>query len=48
MPDALINIAEGLFIAKNDVANTTFIHKFGAAPDFDVGDGFDIVLVEEA
>lgn len=29
----------GLAIAKGDVANTTFIHKFGNAPDFDTGDG---------
>jgi len=30
----------GLAIAKGDVAGTSFIHKFGAAPDFDVSDGF--------
>ena len=30
--------ATGLAIAKGDVANTTFIHKFGTAPDFDTGD----------
>jgi|SaaInlLV_10m_DNA_2_1039722.scaffolds.fasta_scaffold00537_13 hypothetical protein len=30
----------GLAIAKGDVTGTTFIHKFGAAPDFDVADGF--------
>jgi uncharacterized membrane protein len=30
----------GLAIAKGDVVNTTFIHKFGNAPDFDPGDGF--------
>jgi len=28
----------GLAIAKGDVTNTTFIHKFGNAPDFDTGD----------
>ena len=30
----------GLAIAKGDVTGHTFIHKFGAAPDFDVADGF--------
>jgi len=30
----------GLAIAKGDVIGTTFIHKFGNAPDFDIGDGF--------
>ncbi len=30
----------GLAIAKGDVTNTTFIHKFGKAPNFDSGDGF--------
>lgn len=30
----------GLAIAKGDVVDTTFIHKFGQAPDFDVLDGF--------
>jgi hypothetical protein len=30
----------GLSIAKGDVTDHSFIHKFGAAPDFDVGDGF--------
>lgn len=30
----------GLAIAKGDVVNTAFIHKFGAAPKFDSGDGF--------
>lgn len=34
------NVAEGLVIAKGDVPGTTFIHKFGKAPDFDTGDGF--------
>ena len=29
----------GLAIAKGDVTGTTFIHKFGNAPDFDTGDG---------
>ena len=29
----------GLAIAKGDVANTSFTHKFGNAPDFDQGDG---------
>jgi hypothetical protein len=29
----------GLGIAKGDVSGTTFIHKFGATPDFDTGDG---------
>ena len=29
----------GLAIAKGDVVNTTFVHKFGNAPDFDTGDG---------
>jgi hypothetical protein len=28
----------GLAIAKGDVTGTTFIHKFGNAPDFDTGD----------
>jgi len=32
--------SSGLSIAKGDVVGTTFIHKFGAAPDFDVSDGF--------
>jgi len=30
----------GLAIAKGDVEGTTFIHKFGAAPDYDIADGF--------
>jgi len=29
----------GLAIAKGDVANTGFVHKFGNAPDFDTADG---------
>ena len=29
----------GLAIAKGDVVGTTFIHKFGEAPDFDQADG---------
>jgi len=34
------NVEDGLSIAKGDVQGATFIHKFGAAPDFDVADGF--------
>jgi hypothetical protein len=34
------NAEDGLAIAKGDVTNTNFIHKFGSAPDFDVADGF--------
>lgn len=34
------NAEDGLSIAKGAVVGTTFIHKFGAALDFDVGDGF--------
>jgi len=30
----------GLGIAAGEVAGTSFVHKFGAAPDFDVADGF--------
>jgi hypothetical protein len=33
------NVENGLSIAKGDVTSTTFIHKFGAAEDFDFGDG---------
>lgn len=29
----------GLAIAKGEVVGTTFVHKFGNAPDFDTGDG---------
>ncbi len=29
----------GLAIAKGDVSGTTFVHKFGNAPDFDTADG---------
>jgi hypothetical protein len=34
----IANVEDGLSIAKGDVVGTTFIHKFGAAPDFDTGD----------
>ncbi|RLC81743.1 MAG: hypothetical protein DRI61_03440 [Chloroflexi bacterium] len=30
----------GLAIAKGEVTGHSFVHKFGAAPDFDVADGF--------
>jgi len=33
------NAEDGLSIAKGDVVNTTFTHKFGSASDFDTGDG---------
>jgi hypothetical protein len=33
------NVEDGLSIAKGDVTGSTFIHKFGNAPDFDQGDG---------
>jgi hypothetical protein len=32
--------SSGLSIARGNVTGTSFIHKFGNAPDFDVGDGF--------
>ena len=32
--------SSGLSIAENKVTGKSFIHKFGAAPDFDVSDGF--------
>ena len=41
-PDGNLTISDnssGLAIAKGDVTGTTFIHKFGNAPDFDTGDG---------
>jgi len=41
-PDGNLTISDksdGLSIAKGDVTGSTFIHKFGAAPDFDVSDG---------
>jgi hypothetical protein len=34
------NVENGLSIAKGSVVGTTFIHKFGDARDFDIGDGF--------
>ena len=33
------NVEDGLSIAKGEVTDTSFIHKFGAAPDFDTSDG---------
>ena len=36
----ITNATDGLAIAKGDVTGTTFVHKFGAAPDFDIADGF--------
>ena len=32
--------SSGLSIAQGEVTGTSFIHKFGDAPDFDIGDGF--------
>ena len=32
------NAEDGLAISSGDVVGRTFIHKFGAAPDFDTGD----------
>jgi hypothetical protein len=32
--------SNGLAIARGDVGDTTFVHKFGNAPDFDNADGF--------
>jgi len=34
------NVESGLAIAKGDVVKTSFVHKFGQAPDFDTADGF--------
>jgi hypothetical protein len=31
--------SNGLSIAQNNVTGTSFVHKFGDAPDFDTGDG---------
>ena len=32
--------SSGLAIAKGDVTGTTFVHKFGKTPDFDIADGY--------
>lgn len=34
-----MRLENGLSIAKGEVAGTTFIHKFGSAPDLDTADG---------
>jgi hypothetical protein len=39
--------SSGLAIAQGDVTGTTFIHKFGEAPDFDTGDG-EVVIWDGA
>lgn len=37
------NVEDGLSIAKGDVLDTGFIHKFGAAPDYDTTDGETVI-----
>jgi hypothetical protein len=39
-----VSSSEGLAISKGDVAGTTFIHKFGAAPDFDINTGAFVTI----
>jgi len=34
------SVSFGLEVAQGDVGGTSFIHKFGKAPDFDINDGF--------
>jgi len=34
------DVSQGLAIANGTVLGSTFVHKFGAAPDFDPNDGF--------
>jgi hypothetical protein len=34
------NIETGLSISKGDMPGTTYVHKFGKAPDYDIADGF--------